>query len=65
MATPAPTPPAADPATPAFPDKIRLGAEYAWFAKDGSFVHRSAGDLVTDADQIAYLVALPAIYSVE
>jgi len=65
MATPAPTSPPADPATPALPDKIRLRAEYAWFNAAGDFVHRAAGDLVTDAEEIAYLVALPAAFAEE
>ena len=58
-APPAAEPAPAAPAAPALPDSITLAADYAWFAK-GNFVQRNAGDLVTDADEIAYLVGVGA-----
>ena len=46
------------------PIAIKLHHDYAWFV-EGAFRHRAAGTVVTDADEIAALLAMNAKYSEE
>jgi hypothetical protein len=61
-ATVAPAAPAASPPAPAptpavvLPATFTLAAPCAWFDKNGVFWQANAGDVITDAAQIAYLV---------
>ena len=64
MADPkAATDPVAPPAAvPALPASITLSADYAWFVPSTigaapAFVQRAAGTVVTDPDEVAYLVS--------
>ena len=50
-----PAAPAA-PAAPALPDSITLSVDMAWF-RNNAFIERPAGSLITDPDEIAYLVS--------
>lgn len=62
VAEPAPVAPDPDPALPA---AVVVNADYAWFDANGNFTQRSAGDLVTDAAEIAYLVARAANFTAQ
>ncbi len=59
---PAPIPEVEAPALS--PIAIKLHHDYAWFV-EGAFRHRAAGTVVTDADEIAALLAMNAKYSEE
>jgi hypothetical protein len=40
----------------ALPATVTLAADHAWFAKDGSFVHRMAGEIITAVEEIEFII---------